>query len=228
MKLVDSFLDILYPRICISCNITLVKGEDHLCTACFLNIPYLNFKANGFNLIERSLWGRCRLKFSDSYLSFEKNGITQKILHQLKYKGNERIGLYFGYLFAEKLKAYDFIKNLDYLMPVPLHPVKLRMRGFNQSRILCKGMQNVIYSDLSSDLERIANTSSQTRKKRYHRWENVHGSFILKNPEKYQNKSILLVDDVFTTGATLEACYTSLIINGIEKIGMVTLACAVQ
>lgn len=227
MNFLKGLVDLFFPEVCIYCSQTLVKTEKVICTFCEAQLPVAEFESFSDNKIIKSMWGRVNVEFAGSYLHFRKGGITQQILHFLKYKNRKDIGWYFGNRLAHFIKNEDFVKNADFIIPVPLHKTKLRKRGYNQSAEICKGLSEVLRIPVSeNNLLRITNTQTQTRKKRFERWTNVSTNFIIKNPEFYEGKNLLLVDDVFTTGATIEACCQPFLNINNVKIGIVVLAVA--
>lgn len=151
--------------------------------------------------------------------------MTQTLMHRLKYRGKKEVGIYLGKLLGSQLAESEFFMDADVLLPVPLHPVKLKKRGYNQSQIITAGMETVMKAEMNTNvLLKSVHTSSQTRKSRYERWENVKDIFEVRNPESMENKHIILVDDVITTGATLEACAETLLdIPGV-KLSVASLA----
>ncbi len=151
--------------------------------------------------------------------------MTQTLIHRLKYKGKKEVGIYLGKLLGMQLMESEFFQDANVLLPVPLHPAKLKKRGYNQSQIITAGMETVMKAKMNVNvLFRSVHTSSQTRKSRYERWENVKDIFEVRNPESLENKHIILVDDVITTGATLEACAETLLdIPGV-KLSVASLA----
>lgn len=144
--------------------------------------------------------------------------MTQTLVHKLKYDGKKEIGIYLGKLLGNQLMESDLFRDADLLIPVPLHPAKLKKRGYNQSEIIASGMATVMKAELKADvLFRTIHTSSQTRKSRYERWENVKNIFEVRNRESLENKHIILIDDVITTGSTLIACAENLVnISGVK------------
>ena len=158
------------------------------------------------------------------YINFRKRG-TQKLIHQLKYEGGESVGVFLGKQLGYALKESSFFSNINYIIPVPLHPKKENLRGYNQSNYIAKGIQEILQIKVNTKvLIRTENTDSQTRKKRFSRWGNMMNSFALKMPEKLIGTHILLVDDVVTTGATLEACAQKLLeIEGV-RVSIATIA----
>ncbi|MCC6720774.1 MAG: ComF family protein [Bacteroidia bacterium] len=227
MNFLKGLSDLFFPEICVNCNRTLVNGEKIICTFCEAILPINKLSINNDNKIIKSLWGRVNIDFAYAYLNFRKEGITQNILHFLKYKNRKDIGLHFGKLLALSIKDEEFIKNTDFLIPVPLHKSKQKKRGYNQSYEICKGINEVLKIPVLGDnIIRISKTLSQTNKHRFERWENVSKNFEVKNKGIFVEKNILIVDDVFTTGATIEACCQPLQKIDNLKIGIATLAIA--
>ncbi len=172
-------------------------------------------------------WGRLPLHSATSFLFFNKGGNVQHLIHRLKYKRKPEVGIYLGRLMGFQLMDSPLFAEVDLIIPVPLHPKKERIRGYNQSEIIGKGLEQSMKAVLSTgNLIRSVHTSSQTKKSRYGRWENVKGIFEVKNPEILKGKHLLLVDDVITTGATLESCANTLLeVPGI-KLSVASLAYA--
>lgn len=226
LNLLSGVLDLIYPVVCFNCGNALVKHEKILCSFCSLKLPLTNFHNDPFNVMAKSLWGRVPVDFATSFLYFRKSGITQILLHQLKYAERTDVGKDLGNRFGTQLKDNSFVARADCLIPVPLHAKKLRARGYNQSEVICKGMQEILNIPILNNLSRISYTDSQTRKRRFDRWLNVSEKFVITNPESLEGKRILLIDDVFTTGATLEACCE--VLNTVKNIsiGAATLAIA--
>jgi competence protein ComFC len=228
MNIFTGVLDLIYPVVCIHCGISLVKTESLICSFCNARLPQTHFHKDPVNEMTRAMWGRANIEFATAFLFFKKAGITQGLLHQLKYKGRKEVGIQFGNRFGSQLIENPFISHTDYLIPVPLHSKKLRARGYNQSKIICDGMNSSLNIPVLENLHRISYTDTQTRKRRFDRWLNVSEKFILTNQDMLENKRVLLVDDVFTTGATVEACCKVLeSVKGIS-IGIATLAIALK
>ncbi len=162
------------------------------------------------NPVSRVFWGRINIKAATSFLFYSKQGKVQNLIHHLKYRRQKDVGIELGKLFGIELQKSPFYKDLDFIIPVPLHPKKLRKRGYNQSLVIAEGLKKSMGIDVFTGLQRKIHSSTQTKKSRYERWENVKDIFKIENPEELENKSILLIDDVLTTGATLEACATVL------------------
>ena len=205
-KIADGFTHLFYPHICTGCGSDLLSKDNMLCARCITNLPHTNYAAYNNNPVEKIFWGRIPVAAAYSHFFFAKESLIQHLVHQLKYKGNTEIGEYLGEIMGQTIINSNRFNNIDALIPLPLYPDKERKRGYNQAAILCNGMSKVMgVPVISNNLLRQRFTETQTKKHRIERWENVEGSFVLKNPESLKGKHILLVDDVVTTGATLEA-----------------------
>ena len=207
MRYLNDFISLFYPRNCFGCGNQLVTNEKVLCTACHLNLPKTNFHLLKDNPINKVFWGRVEVESAASLYFYSKGGKVQNMIHQLKYKNHKEVGIYLGELLGNELRVSSLFKDVDLIIPIPLHKKKLRKRGFNQAEVFANGLGNAmnIVVDIHSVLRTIA-TSTQTKKGRYKRWENVNEIFKVINPDLLSGKHILLVDDVITTGATMEAC----------------------
>ena len=222
---INNFLNLFFPLNCNACGTALVSQENVICTSCSFKLPRTGFHTNIENPISRVFWGRVTLESASSFLFFNKGGYVQQLIHQLKYKGKKSIGLYLGKLYGNDLIETDNYKNIDIILPVPLHPKKEKERGYNQSLIIAQGLGQAMQKPVSADnLIKQLHTSSQTKKSRYSRWENVKDAFRVLSPDLLVGKHILLVDDVLTTGATIEACAAKLLEIEDVKVSVVTLA----
>jgi ComF family protein len=203
----SSTLHLFYPHVCTGCGSDLIGHDNLLCLQCINNLPHTNFAQHSNNPIEKIFWGRITVAASFSQLYFEKESLVQHLIHQLKYKNNTAIGTYLGMLMGKSIMESHRFKNIDYLIPLPLFVDKEHKRGYNQATILCNGISEATGIPISvGNVTRQHATETQTRKHRTERWQNVAGSFTINNPKALQGKNILLVDDVITTGATIEAC----------------------
>lgn len=208
---IHGLISIFYPHVCAACGSVLYFNEKVLCLKCFADLPRTGFHAHADNEVARLFWGRIPVRNATSFIIFNKESRYRKILHELKYKGQEFVGAEMGRLFGLELRGTPFA-TADIIHPVPLHPYKLRKRGYNQSALIAGGMAEILQIPLATDLViRVADTRSQTRKSRYERWENVRNTFRTPFPETLQSQHVLLVDDVITTGATIEACAEALL-----------------
>lgn len=207
MKILKDLFYLFYPKLCAICDEKLVENETTLCTICRHDLPLTNFLDYTDNKIVDTFYGSVLIEKGYSLLFYRKKSATKKLIHDLKYKGNEEIGLFFGNWLGEILAENNQFKDIDYLVAVPLHPKKLRERGYNQVTKFGETLSThlkIPYSE--NNLARISSTKTQTFKARFERFSNLDTKFLLKNPAFFNNKNVLLIDDVITTGATLQAC----------------------
>jgi len=220
-------LELFYPRLCLVCGQKLISSEDYICLKCLLHLPRTNYHETAGNPMEQLFYGRVQLERATAYFDFKKGSSYQKILHHLKYRGMKELGEYVGALFATEIQDTDLLRSIDMICPVPLHPKKERKRGYNQSYHIAKGLSEKSGIPIDNrSLIRKQFSSTQTRKTRWERWENVESIFELTSPGAFEGKHVLLVDDVVTTGATLEACAATILKNCQAKISILTLAIA--
>lgn len=220
------FYRLFFPKICGACEVALVKGEHHLCVHCNLDLPFTNFENIKENPVEKLFYGRINIEFATSLCFFSKDEKIQNILHNIKYSEQKELAIHVGKIFGNRLQNNEHLKDISVIIPVPLHPQKEHLRGFNQSTLFAEGMSEILQIEVQDkNLIRIVNTSTQTKKTRLERAENVEKAFEVKYPEKLKNKHILLVDDVLTTGATLESCAQTLIEQANCKVSIATIAC---
>ena len=225
----SSSLHLFYPHICTGCGSDLLEENNLLCLRCINDLPHTNFAQYNNNPAEKVFWGRIPVAAAHSEFYFAKGSLIQQLIHQLKYKNNTAIGFYLGELMGRSLLESSRFNNIDYLIPLPLYPDKERKRGYNQATVICNGMSAIMNVPVSIDnVIRQKFTETQTRKHRTERWENVSGSFVIKNPGALKGKNLLLVDDVVTTGATLEACGSVVLQTEGVKLYIATLAHAVK
>ncbi|WP_187263443.1 ComF family protein [Pontibacter beigongshangensis] len=228
--MLHDLLSLLFPRICYACKGVLSRGEDFICTDCNIKLPYTEYHVHGGaaeNQLLQRFWGKVPLRFAFSYLHFRAKGRVQHLLHELKYRGAQELGEHLGFRYGSLLSDHHYALQLDLVLPVPLHQSKLRKRGYNQSDSVAEGMARALQLPWHQQvLERTLNTATQTKKGRLERWQNVEDIFVVRQPELVQGKRILLVDDVLTTGATLEACAVALLAAGCEEVSVATIAAA--
>lgn len=200
-------LHLFYPNFCIGCGSDLINKNELLCIHCIAALPHTHFASHSNNAIENIFKGRISIKAAHSEFYFSKGQLVQQLIHQLKYKGNKEIGFFLGELIGNTLLQSGRFSNIDYLIPLPLYTDKEFKRGYNQAEVICNGISKTTQIPVASKIViRRRPTETQTRKHRSDRWLNVEGSFAITNPSVLEQKNILLVDDVITTGATLEAC----------------------
>ncbi len=217
-------VSLIYPRVCQSCGKGLLRNENVICTHCINEIPRTNFHSYKDNLVAQTFWGRLSVENATSFYYFQRGSVFQKLIHRLKYLGKKEIGIEMGKHFASNLLHTDFA-DTDVIVPVPLHPKKEYKRGYNQSLMIARGMGAVFEIPVNTTaLQRMVMSQTQTRKSRIDRWENVSDIFSVKKPEEIKAKHVLLVDDVLTTGATLEACGTQILKVPETKLSIATLA----
>ena len=185
--------------------------EKAVCMHCLTYLPRLLLNDEQDNPVEKLFWGRIDVEAATAFMSMPRNGISHRLIHRLKYHNDQEVGERLGALFAQELLESARIKEVDVILPVPLHPKKLHVRGYNQCDCIARGMAETLGVEVSNNnLTRTHFNTSQTRRGRISRWSNVKDIFWLRDPEKLENKKILLVDDVITTGATIEACAAAL------------------
>jgi ComF family protein len=204
-----------------------VRNEKLICTECLISIPKTGFEKERDNFVERLFWGRCRLERAASFAWYVKGGRMSRLIYKFKYDGNRDIGLELGRIYGIDLMTAGFLTGVDYLIPVPLHRKRERKRGFNQSHILASGIALASgIPIISNNLLRVMLSDTQTVRSRIERWGNVEGIFKVADPDALKGFHVLLVDDVITTGSTIDACTTALSkVDGI-KVSAVSIAVA--
>ena len=207
VKYIKDFWFLLYPHVCEACGRLLYANEQIVCTRCLYDIPRTDYCYDTENPIIMLFAGRLNIVRGTALFSFQKGSRFRKLLHNLKYNSKPEIGVLLGKeLGADMLESGNF-NEIDFIVPVPLHPNREKQRGYNQSEMIGEGISMVTGIPLiTGNLVRSVETVTQTKIKREERWKNVSGKFIVQNEMEFENKHILLVDDVVTTGSTLEAC----------------------
>jgi len=205
----------------------LLRNETLICTRCYVLIPRTNYHLDDNNQASQLFWGRCQLQKVAAFSFYNKGSRIRNLIHNLKYKGIKEIGYELGKIYGLTLVSSGFTKDLDMIIPVPLHPSKRRIRGFNQSEVISAGIAEVTGLPLYKDfLLRKSVSETQTRRSRYERWTNVEGIFSVPDPEMIRSRHILLVDDVITTGSTIESCANELMkVSGV-RVSAVAIAYA--
>jgi ComF family protein len=222
-----NLLNIFFPKVCYGCSHLLTDNEAYICTQCRHDLPVTNYHLNADTSIEKIFYGRAKLVNATALLHFEKKGIVQQLLHNLKYKGHEDIGMFLGQWLGHELASLENYQDIDIIIPVPLHKKKQRKRGYNQVANfgieLAKAL-NAHYLD--NVLIKISNTKTQVFKKRIARWNDENEIFTIDNNQLIEGKHVLLVDDIITTGATIEACVNVLNKAKNVKISVAAMAIA--
>ncbi|PRD53878.1 ComF family protein [Sphingobacterium gobiense] len=223
----ESFVSILFPPLCVSCENVLLYQEEFMCTTCRFHLPINDHYLFMQNELTQRLLGKAPINTGAAYLSFSKSSLVQAIVHKLKYRQDYRIGTYFGRCFGMDLLTSPFYADIDVVVPLPLHQKKKRIRGYNQSDYIAQGVAEAMSLPLNrSDFVRLVNTETQTKKSRLERHDNVEDAFTCVRPSAFDCKHILLVDDVFTTGATVASAVRTLTDQCNCKVSVAVLAIA--
>ncbi len=224
----DAILHLLFPHICAGCGNDILHEESVLCMKCIDAMPETNFELHPNNPVEKTFWGRLPLTGATAQFYFTKESLMQHLMHQFKYKGNKELGMQLGKIMGEQIKKSARFEA-DALVPLPLFPAKEKRRGYNQATILCEGMAEAMNLPvLDKIISRPQHTETQTKKGRIERWKNMEGKFILSDADAIKNMHLLLVDDVVTTGATLEACGNELLKAENVRLSVATLCIAAR
>ncbi len=224
-KFVRGFFHLLFPYYCVHCEHQLFEFEHVICESCISKLPKSDFNFKSGNPVERIFWGRVPLELASSFLTFSKKGIVQKLMFEFKYNGETGVGYKLGKLYALDILKMKAAPKWDIIVPIPLHRSKLRKRGFNQCELIAEGMSAGLQIPYSSKhLMRTVNNPSQTKRNRSERWNNVDSIFETAKTGELEGKHILLIDDVVTTGATLESACRELLSIPSVRISIVTLA----
>ncbi len=222
--MIKALFSIFFPKLCVGCQQVLLQAENILCVSCVHNLPLTNFHTTNSSILQDVFYGTVVFKNATALLYFYKKGIAQKLIHQLKYKDNQKIGEYLGDWLSSEIKHLSQYQQIDVIIPVPIHKKRLQQRGYNQvekfGKILAKNL-NATYNNTA--LIRVKNTKSQTFKTQFNRSENINTVFKLIDTQQLQGKHILLVDDVITTGSTIKACVLQL-----QKTANIKLSLAVM
>ncbi len=229
MLWINDFISLVYPKICAACGNSLWVHEKVICTFCEFHLPKTNYHQIPDNPISKLFLGRVNIYSASAYLFFHKGSNVQQLVHQLKYKGRKDVGVYLGNSYGKALLQSSLFIESDLIIPVPLHPKKLMKRGYNQSDQFGIGLSESMKIPMNNQvLIRCRANETQTKKARFKRWENVDNLFMVKDPGTLKGKRILLVDDVITTGATLESCINALSVIPEIRISIAAIAAALR
>ncbi|HTO14280.1 MAG TPA: ComF family protein [Edaphocola sp.] len=227
--LFDSFYNFLLPKHCAVCERSIGTKEAFLCLKCFYDLPYTEMQGLEENPISINLLTKLKIENSFALLYFVEGGTIRKLLHQMKYGNRPEIGLYLGKLMGRKLLESNYMNDIDIIVPIPLHKKKKHLRGYNQSDYIAEGLALEIKKPVNkSNVVRVINTNSQTDKNRAERLKNVANAFKVKDTALFSNKHLLLIDDVFTTGATIASCGNAILKDTNCKISVATIALPVE
>ena len=220
-----NFLNLFFPVLCAGCYKVIYDEEKSLCSTCRLKLPYLETMEEQTDLMQKFA-GREQISYVYTYLYFEKKSLVQRLIHQLKYKGKKELGLELGKWFGTELKNNQTaVNSADMLIPVPIHPLRRQQRGYNQSEWIASGLALTLEIEKRDDIMRRTKfVGSQTNKNRMGRWQNVASVFEVIDLETVREKHVILIDDIITTGATLEACAIALREAGAKTVGVLTIA----
>lgn len=226
-ELIVSLKEMVYPQDCKICASKLLNGETGICLPCYGELPRTRFVLGSGNPVERIFYGRVRLGMASSFLLFSNNNATRKLIHQIKYQGNAELSEELGRIYASELVEQESFAGADIFLPVPLHKKREKQRGYNQSAAFARGMAEILGAVVNEQvLSRTSNNESQTRKQRFDRWLNAENRFAASKQEMLEGKRVFVVDDVVTTGATLESCIRTLEEAKPALLGVLTLAAA--
>lgn len=221
----ENLINLFFPKSCAGCHSFLLKNEIVICTACRHEIPQTNHHKNSTNETMQKFYGKIPVEFAASLLYFHKKGIVQEMIHKLKYKGHEEIGETLGHWYSEELKNVSELKTIDMIIPVPLHQKKFKERGYNQVTMFGKSLSKGLHIPFVDNvLVRNVYSKTQTRKNLLGRTDVIENIFDVDYSEIHHNKHFLIIDDVITTGSTLEACSRALLKIPGAKISMVSMA----
>lgn len=216
---------LFYPHLCLGCGTDLLPVHNYLCLECYHSLPHTNFCFQEGNPVEKLFYGRIGISAAMCQFYFAQHSSIQNLIHEFKYRGNRGVAEFLGSMMGEDLRKSNRFEGIDVIVPLPLYKQRLQQRGYNQAELLCNGISKVLQVPVDSkSVVRQKNTESQTRKARIQRWENVSGGFVVQDTTTLQGKHVLLVDDVITTGATMEACGSAILAIPGVKLSLSLLA----
>ena len=225
--LLTDFIALLYPEICIGCGDALMHHDKMICLECAIDMPSTHFANHKDNPVEKLFWYKTTIQQATAGYFFSKKSRIQKMIHAFKYKGNDKAAFFMGEYLGKILLESDRFSELDQIIPVPLHPNKLHIRGYNQAEKLADGMASILNIPVNTtSLIRITHNDTQTKKAIFNRWTNVKTIFKIDDPKPLQHQHILIVDDVITSGATIEACANQILTVPDTKVSIASLAVA--
>lgn len=224
-EIAEGLMHLFFPQVCAGCGTDISKADATLCFSCLHRLPLTKFGNWQGNPVEKSFWGRIPVEQATALCHFTPGSLIQDLLHRIKYKGDRETGLFLGSLLGKSLKDSDRFHTLEALVPLPLYPARERKRGYNQATVLCEGIAAATGLPVVNNVvRRTVATETQTHKNRIDRWVNMEGRFEIADAALIKAKHVLLVDDVITTGATLEACGRALLAATGVRLSIATLA----
>lgn len=200
------FVNLIYPDLCVACDEEHPIENSCFCIGCLNELPFTKLHDERDNVVEKHFWGRLLVEKGTALFYFHKGELVQEMIHRLKYKNEAFVGDALGLFFGEQLINTSFLDNVDLILPIPIHKSKRKTRDYNQSALIAKGIakhSGIEWSD--SIIAKTSKSSSQTEKNREERLENLKNTFQVAKPEQIRDKHVLIIDDILTTGATLEA-----------------------
>lgn len=225
MSFLKDIFYLFFPEVCLACKNILSGKEEIICVNCRHDLPETNFGNTPNNLVENMFRGRVQIEAATSLFFFHKKGKVQQLIHQLKYRNHEEVGTLLGNWLGTEIKNSNRFNHLNCIVPVPVHPKKIKKRGYNQLSKFGIALSEILEIPFYENiLIKKGTTETQTHKGRIERWKNVKQLFEVNNQIAFENKHILLIDDVITTGATLEACATQLLLSENVKISVAVMA----
>ncbi len=225
LYLIHDLLPLFFPHNCAACDTDILGKYQFVCSRCQEKLPETGFLKYADNPVEKLFYGRCRIVHAGALYYFTKDSILQQILFALKYKEHREAGYFLGRMIGYALQKSERFDEVDCMIPLPLHPEKERKRGYNQASLIAEGIREIWRKPvLKEAMMRNSFTESQTQRNRIDRWQNMQKVFTVTDPVLLENRHILLVDDVVTTGASLEACATELLTLPGTRVSIATAA----
>jgi ComF family protein len=225
--LLTDFIALLYPEICIGCGEVLMRHDHLICFECSIEMPITHFEKHKDNPVERLFWFKTQIEEATAGYFFTKKSRVQKMIHSFKYKGNEEAAIFLGEQLGKMLLDSNRFKSIDQIIPVPLHPNKLKIRGYNQAEKIADGIANILNIEVNtSSLIRTQHNDTQTNKGLFNRWTNVKTIFTIDDAKRIKNQHVLIVDDVITSGSTIESCANQILTVEGSKVSLAVLAIA--
>lgn len=225
--MLSDFVALIFPHLCAACDDALQRNESVICTSCRFKLPKTQFHEQDDNPVARLFWGKVPVHAATGFYHFNKGDKVQRLMHQLKYKGQPDVGIELGRIMGAALAEAEKFADVTAIIPVPLHPRRQRKRGYNQAECIAAGVAEGMKKPMDTKtLYRAVSNQTQTRKGKFERWKNVESIFQLKDPAQLENGHLLIIDDVVTTGSTLEACIMKLREIPGARVSVATLALA--
>jgi len=224
-NILHDFTHLFFPHICAGCGTDILPADNLLCASCYLRLPETGFPQTPGNIIERIFYGRLTLQVAGSAFYFTKDSLIQELIAALKYHGKREIGFYLGKLLGKQLSSSQRFNDVDLLLPLPLNVRKQKKRGYNQAEEICKGITAIWSKPINTTaVARNIFTETQTHKDRIGRWQTMKDVFVVEHPSAIEGKHLLLIDDILTTGATIEACGNAILNIPGTKLSVATVA----